>query len=399
MKVLMGPLWNIFHDKVREIYPAKAELMEKQILQVGLLVEIEQFKHEQLRYPDLVTLLGAGRNAESYDGRDKVYALLGMMDSTISSLVIADYNAPESEVFRNFSRAVIKASGKLDIIYFSGLDTFPREGFPSWVADWSRQSLDIAFNDIAFCDQERLRASGDSKHNCESDGDETHLICKGIKFDIVCGLGCDLPVYHDSAHSVVPSIVSLKPNNVYTDDGGIKNALWETFTLGRMADLPPTLSAHFRSLPWFNRTPDRTANHSLRTPFYRYFDAFQKCNCTLEIAGKSLEHYFPKWTENFEALPEEIWTLHVEDHNILLAMLDRGRLMTTGKGYVGSVPKNSQRRDLICVLQGCDVPVVLRPLGNAYKLVGHCYVHGIVKGETFEGLEKGEYKLERVTLC
>jgi hypothetical protein len=74
--------------------------------------------------------------------------------------------------------------------------------------------------------------------------------------------------------------------------------------------------------------------------------------------------------------------------------------MTTKKGYVGFVPKKSAVGDRIFVLMGCDVPLVLRPCGKGvYRLVGECYVHGIMKGEAMEALDKGKYVLETVTLC
>jgi hypothetical protein len=51
------------------------------------------------------------------------------------------------------------------------------------------------------------------------------------------------------------------------------------------------------------------------------------------------------------------------------------------------------------VFVGATVPFVLRPVGlERYKLVGACYVHGIMDGETIIGLNSGEYKLENITL-
>lgn len=45
------------------------------------------------------------------------------------------------------------------------------------------------------------------------------------------------------------------------------------------------------------------------------------------------------------------------------------------------------------------MPVVLRPVGKRYEVVGECYVDGFMKGEAMESLDAGKYQLESITLC
>jgi hypothetical protein len=41
--------------------------------------------------------------------------------------------------------------------------------------------------------------------------------------------------------------------------------------------------------------------------------------------------------------------------------------------------------DVICVLFGCDMPVVLREIDeNSYTFIGGCYMHGIMEGGGYE---------------
>jgi hypothetical protein len=65
-----------------------------------------------------------------------------------------------------------------------------------------------------------------------------------------------------------------------------------------------------------------------------------------------------------------------------------GRLLCrTQVGYVGLVPRFTIPGDLICIVYGCPVPLVVRNSDTrkgAYRLVGECYVHGIMKGESLE---------------
>jgi hypothetical protein len=37
--------------------------------------------------------------------------------------------------------------------------------------------------------------------------------------------------------------------------------------------------------------------------------------------------------------------------------------------------------DKIALVAGLGVPVVLRPIGNSFQLVSHCYVHGLMDGK------------------
>lgn len=64
-------------------------------------------------------------------------------------------------------------------------------------------------------------------------------------------------------------------------------------------------------------------------------------------------------------------------HERRVFMLDN---MILGKGW-----KPISSGGLVCVIFGCDVPLVLRPVGSHYELIGDCYVEGIMEGEAMEG--------------
>ncbi|KAE9368031.1 hypothetical protein N431DRAFT_290645, partial [Stipitochalara longipes BDJ] len=68
------------------------------------------------------------------------------------------------------------------------------------------------------------------------------------------------------------------------------------------------------------------------------------------------------------------------------------RLIMTKRGYIGTVPREAEVGDFVCILAGCDVPVVLRKIAdsgdNTYTLVSGAYVHGIMDGEVEQLLDK-----------
>ena len=56
----------------------------------------------------------------------------------------------------------------------------------------------------------------------------------------------------------------------------------------------------------------------------------------------------------------------------------------TRKGYVGLAHAQSEIGDMICVLEGCTVPMILRPCNRGFRLVGDAYVHGVMNGEHWQ---------------
>jgi hypothetical protein len=73
---------------------------------------------------------------------------------------------------------------------------------------------------------------------------------------------------------------------------------------------------------------------------------------------------------------------------------DGRRTCITQNFYFGTVPEDAENGDVIAILVGFSVPFVLRQVSgcaggsaNEYKLVGHCYMHGIMDGELIEAVE------------
>lgn len=57
-------------------------------------------------------------------------------------------------------------------------------------------------------------------------------------------------------------------------------------------------------------------------------------------------------------------------------------------------PSSSRIGDVVCVIFGCDMPVVLRRnKGGPYTFVGGCYADGIMYGEAMEGLADGNNRV------
>ncbi|KAL8923554.1 MAG: hypothetical protein Q9208_004500 [Pyrenodesmia sp. 3 TL-2023] len=65
----------------------------------------------------------------------------------------------------------------------------------------------------------------------------------------------------------------------------------------------------------------------------------------------------------------------------------RGRcFITTKEGYIGLAPEAAKVGDKICVVLGCQMPLLLRPsFDGRHTVVGGCYVQGLMRGEAILG--------------
>jgi hypothetical protein len=61
------------------------------------------------------------------------------------------------------------------------------------------------------------------------------------------------------------------------------------------------------------------------------------------------------------------------------------RFAATDNGLIGLVPEEAQVGDSIVVIQGSEVPFILRPYKKKwYLIIGECYIYGIMDGERYD---------------
>jgi len=78
---------------------------------------------------------------------------------------------------------------------------------------------------------------------------------------------------------------------------------------------------------------------------------------------------------------------HVLDADEILRIITgRVFIRMAGGAYLGLAPPESRVGDYVCLLLGCDVPVILRPSKAVNILIGEIYVPGIMYGEGMDRL-------------
>ncbi|MCJ1266529.1 hypothetical protein MMC22_006414 [Lobaria immixta] len=80
--------------------------------------------------------------------------------------------------------------------------------------------------------------------------------------------------------------------------------------------------------------------------------------------------------ENAREFPELRFILR----NCSETVRSRAFFTTTSKHF-GFGPKYTAAGDQVFLLIGSDLPLILRPAGDKFELIGACYAHGIMYGE------------------
>jgi hypothetical protein len=86
------------------------------------------------------------------------------------------------------------------------------------------------------------------------------------------------------------------------------------------------------------------------------------------------------------ALPSSVHDASLNYRLALFECLEDWHCFVTNRGYIGVGPGAMHEGDEIVILDGSAVPSLLRLVeakdgARRYKLVGECYVHGLMQGE------------------
>jgi hypothetical protein len=72
--------------------------------------------------------------------------------------------------------------------------------------------------------------------------------------------------------------------------------------------------------------------------------------------------------------------------------LRRYRFCVSSAGSFLMAPRSTRVGDIVCVLFGCDMPVVLQEKEKShYIFVGECYADGFMDGEAIKDAADGKY--------
>jgi hypothetical protein len=122
----------------------------------------------------------------------------------------------------------------------------------------------------------------------------------------------------------------------------------------------------------------------------------------LESGENFWRSYFKRFYGALGLPAASLWNLSKEAQNKatvmpvfrqLLRMLPM-HLFHTANGYLGFGPSKVLPGDLVCVLNECGIPLLLRRVESHYILVGQCFVLGLMDGEGSQRVKNGKADIQ-----
>jgi hypothetical protein len=306
-------------------------------------------------------------SCEASDHRDMIYSLLGLATDLRSSPVASDdltfacrYDRPTEEVYTDFVKVHIRTHNCLDILSFSKNDPPKRhQSLASWVPDWSN------LRDSSTHELVPLRPNADDldRYVYHASGDTqpvfdflpgNMLRVSGVRVDTVikCGDAIVDPDDDDAFMQIYFSWMALVLGGSQAEDAQ------ERYVSGE-------------GTKWaaFHRTI--TADHNLEG---RRVSATERFDYVFSPFRSSVDD-------------EESRTLRNKAYRTVNLRCRRRSFVVSTTGYFALAPQDVRVGDVIFVLLGCNVPLILRLVGESWILVGDAFVMGIMDGEIIVRLE------------
>jgi hypothetical protein len=311
-------------------------------------------------------ILNYTHQACASDPRDKIYGISGFFGDPESDpeniLPRPDYSKSTAEVYADVTRAIIVKTKSLSVMShcYGRINTNP--GLPSWAKSYDHNTLN-------YFDDQKFNAANDSLVVYEDCADNFAFKIKGKRVD------------------TIKEVISL-PNSEHFQYGNLEIVtLWRqwcdfAFTWQSYPTGEDMARVFLETLSWSSN-----ALHNRLAPG-EYQDAF---DALLPILTSD---------EPLEKISKELF-----EHKVAYPYCNRASKITLGRllcktsnSYLALVPLLASPGDQIVIFSGGRIPFVIQETGDTFKLLGPCYIHGIMDGQAFPKGESGCEKLNWFTL-
>lgn len=357
------------------------------------------------------------RHLQCQDPRDKLYALLGVC-GTLAKTIQPNYALSTRDVYVDFSKSRIRADGDLSSLVTAGLWT-PAHGddigLPSWVPDL-RSMKGVNMRYLAGTTLERFNADG--PHSSEVRFFDNDITCiletQAFLVDVLL-VSQDLEKTRNDGWRELVKTFCLKDDAtisllklqsffraiVFEDasffdqaqdsliDREIGRGIWK----GILKEIMDQGATAVNSRDYVKKIQERALIGLISGFFEELKRHFSNQNETLiqfldmfnEASVSFREHLLQERSDPDERHLHWLEFLARADET-----MDKGTsaIFSTQHDRIGTGPLNIRQGDYIALLRGCRVPLVLRQDGSFFRLVGPCYVSGIMQGEVWTDEKK-----------
>ncbi|KAJ4349358.1 uncharacterized protein N0V89_007972 [Didymosphaeria variabile] len=349
---------------------------------------------------ELPSKLNALREFKSTMPMDKIYGLLGLMDPAIS--IEVNYAKSAESLFTDLAVRYLQ-HGCMDMLYYcSELHQPTSLSLPSWVPDWTRQRWTRPFLMRGL----PSHATGDTRFQPSVDPDGQTIRLRGRLLDKILLVNdqAEIPVdqfepYNRTVHG---DAQAHRRYTVKVEQRRMRDALEQSVRLAWPNSDRFTWEKYENM--WRTFICNRLIDDSIPTEDYGYaWELFmgmlrwQTANKDEAKSGCYYEEVVPVDTtglrEQQKQTKGEAGLLRYGGAHTRWCY-NRRFFISSAERY-GWAVDGTKAGDIVAVLYGCPYPFLLRESSDgSYKILGDCYIHGLMDGEALEGaFEEKEFMI------
>jgi hypothetical protein len=349
-----------------------------------------EWEHQNCRGA-LLFLLESSRHSESTLKRDRLFALLGLASDGNEEEFEPDYDSSLENVVFRFASVFIRQGRGIQMLHRAGL-TDQADRFPSWVPDWtvnkpmSLQELAEGSGGIRFS------ASGPTAPDINLvEGGRCEISVAGFAVDILTRVSessnteLEWSDYFQEVDKMVDSATLLARSRYPVETLKWKLPIacveYPKVHAGGSHDLPSSYQAFRKYLA--KRREERGPEPNAGC----LASSTAEASTSPSVDGGDAAAAGQTTNKAGKARPVEPSKPPQESAAYVAALegtLRGWRFAVTERGQGGVVPSRCRAGDMVAVFKGGSVPFVLRRskvIEGAFRLVGECYVHGMMSGE------------------
>ncbi|CAM1506381.1 Fc.00g060220.m01.CDS01 [Cosmosporella sp. VM-42] len=290
----------------------------------------------------LVDILRRHARRQCFMPHDKIYGMLAMVPGHFAAAITPDYSQPVSKTYAEAFVANANLLRRWDLFACDVVDrTKEVRDAPSWVPDFYSRERHVYFSGLL-----QFAAGNSQLSHRFVDSDKFEVL--GVRCAVVESVGFCCPSHPAVGLKVIRSWEPSELEGSYVTGGTMLQAFAITLLQNDLRERHPTEEgwptlAEWRDYCQRHIFKGSTKPHRKLDPSY-YLDDMVQGRCANRV------------------------------------------FMTTKEGYIGLGPRGCQVGDVICVIPGCNVPVVLRSLDSGrYNLVGDSFVYGLNDAQALLG--------------
>ena len=332
--------WETFRNAMRCLSRHKA-LSNKMYHLTGPISRLCDYAHSQYL---VLEILRDTMDCTYSDPRDRIYAILNLIHPEMILGFEPDYSKSTEEVFWTFVMNYTSTNGTLDLLTQCEMRELKAVKVPSWVPDWTVPRE---------CNSLQLSKA------CRGSKGEAHFDDMGMLRVIARCVGSVDSVHRQDLRQTTWRAVTAQDFLFFIQ------GVWRALQKEKHTDVTDKL----------------------------IIDAICRTLCGNEFS----EYYLPRSQGRPRLQESQAYILDLlkenagpiyADYITLVKYITKNRaLFTTQEGKIGLAPRRIETGDRLCIVLGCQSPLVLRAnkFGN-HSVVGECYLDGMMDGAGLIGM-------------